>query len=942
MIDVKLIKKPKEGRATGSVRYMGTAGAGGRAGEAKHAARADKSDYAEQADYANRSGYASRAAYAEKANDLSEGSPLYDRFLRKDIPDTAQELITFLKGLLLGNGQYGIDENGNAKLGGVEIGDYQNLVSGGVFRRDADGTTYIEADKLYVRMKAYFDSLEIRKTEHTAGSRISSAAHGRIVKTVSVDSGGNVIPEGTSTSVYAMRCYFNADDGEKRITNDYHVGDQVRCQTFNIRAGVYEGVSNRYYWRLCVGKGEETIDGKTYNYIDLSMIDGAVQLTIDGKTYDCVGCQPGVSNDTPAEEDETVQLGSQTDPDRQSAIMENTVGDNAPAYIMLQGIDSYSMEQKDIISLGFDGATGHAYMKVYGDAYIGDRNRSQYVEFKDGKVKVKGMLDVGSRLADGRDVNNLGITQGNILRNSGFTGDYESVELGEDTALEEDTEVYSQALKYWESIDDSEVKVVDCPESSTGKGVTGDDATLRQTIDGGLTTGRAYIFSFKAKPSEDGHNVITVRIGGASEAIFVVSLEENTPRRFDFPFVCTDAEAPLEINIVGDAVLYEPQLMAGNLPMPWTKNHKDNDRALEELAGIRYLLDAIQEGDTQVIGGLILSQILKVGLWRDGKMAKETGGMSGAYNDDNSPFLWGGGDMKQAIYTIAKYNDNPGYQPTVEELANMAKIVITHGGRAILNDVILRGTIFADGGILKNVQSPNGKWRIDEDGNVQFDGRINADSGKIGPFYIAGHNGMELPDSEVVFDQLMAFEDDGRTGLSMLRYLSLSKDLIAFNDPRNNKYAYFGSATYGGLSGGYALLRLGCPDDRALPDATGSFSAAAAIDNGSVVGFRRRTVRVTKDTYLNWTFNNVICLNSDKDITLTLPSEPNDGQDYFIRAGYGHLVTVVTNTNEHYIQKGGTTGGGSDKSEYIPHGDKNAMYLIFDAYGKRWYCSFLT
>lgn len=945
MIDVKLIKKPKEGRATGSVRYMGTAGAGGTAEEAKHAARADKSDYAEQADYANRSGYASRAAYAEKANDLSEGSPLYDKFLRKDIPDTAQKLVRFLEGIALGSedGKYYLDAEGNAKLNGVEIGDYQNLVSGGVFRRDADGKTYIEVDKLYVRMKAYFDSLEIRKTEHTAGSRISSAAHGRIVKTVPVDSGGNVIPEGTSTSVYAMRCYFNADDGEKRITNDYHVGDQVRCQTFNIRAGVYEGVSNRYYWRLCVGKGEETIDGKTYNYIDLSMIDGPVQLTIDGNTYDCVGCQPGVSNDTPAVEDETVQLGSQTDPDRQSAIMENTVGDNAPAYIMLQGIDSYSLEQKDIISLGFDSATGNAYMRVYGDSYIGARDRSQYVEYKDGKVKVKGMLDVGSTLADGRDVNNLGITQGNILRNSGFTGDYESVSLDENTQVEEDTEVYSEALKYWEDIGDREAEVVDCPESSTGKGITGLFAVIRQDIDGGLTEGKEYIFSCKATASQSG--VVRFSIGGFS-SLFTME-PDGIPVRFDFPFTCTEAGVGLEIQLAQGIILYEPQLMAGNLPMPWTKNHKDNDRALEELAGIRYLLDAIQEGDTQVIGGLILSQILKVGLWRDGKMTKETGGMSGAYNDDNSPFLWGGGDMKQAIYTIAKYSDNSGYQPTAEELANMAKIVITHGGRAILNDVILRGTIFAEGGILKNVQSPNGKWRIDENGNVHFDGDIEAQGGKIGPFTICGHTGSQLPDGSQGYDALIA---QGLSGSGAANYqMRLSLTLIEFLDRISNKSIRLGNSTISGVVGiGDALIHISAPYALERPDyGLNNFNAAIAISKGCSVGIRRRTVRVVNSAMLDWTCNNVICYNT-AEIRLYLPEDAEDGQDYFIRLKNDYKVTVYAASGQH-INARDAMGDATDTSVVLPF-KKNLInenititsaYLLYDGYDKRWYCQFM-
>lgn len=54
--------------------------------------------------------------------------------------------------------------------------------------------------------------------------------------------------------------------------------------------------------------------------------------------------------------------------------------------------------------------------------------------------------------------------------------------------------------------------------------------------------------------------------------------------------------------------------------------------------------------------------------------------------------------MEQAIYTIAKYKENPSYEPTEEELKSMAQFVVTHGGRAILNDAIYRGTVYSKGG----------------------------------------------------------------------------------------------------------------------------------------------------------------------------------------------------------------------------------------------------
>ena len=57
--------------------------------------------------------------------------------------------------------------------------------------------------------------------------------------------------------------------------------------------------------------------------------------------------------------------------------------------------------------------------------------------------------------------------------------------------------------------------------------------------------------------------------------------------------------------------------------------------------------------------------------------------------------------MEQAFYTIGKYAQDPSYQATPQEIAQMAKFVVTHGGRAILNDIVLRGYIYALGGYFK-------------------------------------------------------------------------------------------------------------------------------------------------------------------------------------------------------------------------------------------------
>jgi hypothetical protein len=95
--------------------------------------------------------------------------------LSKVSDDTAQGFIRFIQGLQVGN-QF---------VTGL-------LGEGGVFRKEADGTTYLEADKMYVRIKAYFDNVEIRDYKHSAGNRIASPAGAKCCRVEYIDASGNV------------------------------------------------------------------------------------------------------------------------------------------------------------------------------------------------------------------------------------------------------------------------------------------------------------------------------------------------------------------------------------------------------------------------------------------------------------------------------------------------------------------------------------------------------------------------------------------------------------------------------------------------------------------------------------------------------------------------------------------------------------------------------
>lgn len=272
------------------------------------------------------------------------------RFLRKNIPDTAQEIITFLKGITVGENGYGFSELGELIANVVKSSDFHaGLLDGAGFGiyKDEYGKSIAEVDKLNVRQKATFSALEYKRLAFTTGDVGFTSASAHLYGVIPLDDKGAPIVNSTTyftsagrqvlvnnallsysvtsggKTVSAYRCYFLADDGDKRISNDWRLGDQAMCKTDNLISRTTSGAANRYYWRLVVNKGTETINGKMYHFIDLSNVRGTVNIsdaTLQ-RGYICVGydTNPNVENDVPMAEDDIIQLGSQTDTDRQSA-----------------------------------------------------------------------------------------------------------------------------------------------------------------------------------------------------------------------------------------------------------------------------------------------------------------------------------------------------------------------------------------------------------------------------------------------------------------------------------------------------------------------------------------------------------------------------------------------------------------------------------------------
>lgn len=285
-------------------------------------------------------------------------------FLRKDTEDIARFFISFLRGIKIGNYVSGGD-------------------MGGIFAVDGNGKTFIETDFLKVRMKAYFETLEIINTGSIAGRQIITPGGSiKCIKVVDREDVLNEDGEKIDENIWDFyRCYFLAEQDGVKVENRFRIKDQALSQDFNIKEGVYENVSNHYYWRLVVGVGDD--------YIDLSKTDADTK------------------SDVPAVGDVICQLGHRDDkaPERQNAMIFSAVDLYSPSLTMYAGINSYSYVNKDYISYGVDKTTNKAFMNVYGDTYIGDRNRTSYMEFKTGKgLKIKGQLEVGSTIGNGSTI----------------------------------------------------------------------------------------------------------------------------------------------------------------------------------------------------------------------------------------------------------------------------------------------------------------------------------------------------------------------------------------------------------------------------------------------------------------------------------------------------------------------------------------------------------
>lgn len=235
--------------------------------------------------------------------------------------------------------------------------------------KDRNGRSYLEIDEIFVRMRAVFESLEIKHVSHVGGENILSPAGIECYRVETVPAqiglrssdgadlldkdGEQLTAKATDTNVY--RCYFKTTDGERTIYNQFAVGDLALCREFNTKKNADGTTLGRYYWRAVVGVGTD--------YIDLSITD----------------CLEG--SDVPMKGDTIVCLGNKSDKARQNAVVVSSYGVGSPSIKMYQGIKTFALSDDN----------APVIISPDGNKFTGDfvsRSGDNIVDIINGKAKV--------------------------------------------------------------------------------------------------------------------------------------------------------------------------------------------------------------------------------------------------------------------------------------------------------------------------------------------------------------------------------------------------------------------------------------------------------------------------------------------------------------------------------------------------------------------------
>ena len=283
-------------------------------------------------------------------------------FLRKDVPDTAEQVMTFLKGIIAKAVSYfqGIVNRGDIKNTG-DITNTGNISNAG----DITNTGNIMTNNLTVTGKATFFELEIQKAKAAGGMSVNSAG------TFHIDAVEET-PDG-------FVCYQRAEKDGVTLLQTCEPKDQMMCSNGmnslptqgggdQTNDGKPHAIGNHYYWRLATKAPKKvvthTIEGKEEKCLKLVLSKTDRQKAENESPQDI--------GDIPKVGDDLVQIGNRDNKERQSVIMtcayNSFDGDlKAPYWVQYDGVNDYKLSTHKRTWFAANGSQVTGNFKVQSD-----------------------------------------------------------------------------------------------------------------------------------------------------------------------------------------------------------------------------------------------------------------------------------------------------------------------------------------------------------------------------------------------------------------------------------------------------------------------------------------------------------------------------------------------------------------------------------------------
>jgi hypothetical protein len=450
----------------------------------------------------------------------------------------------------------------------------------------------------------------------------------------------------------------------------------------------------------------------------------------------------------------------------------------------------------------------------------------------------------------------------NMLRNSGFTGDYLSERIADEMVLDATSELFNPPLAHWDtgeypaigaSVQESEV-------SASGFEVVLKNGSIYQTLINNVIQGESYVLSFKAKGES-----LSFSVGGIEESVALT----DTWKKYTIKIVTTTTD-----NIFGfinaDCVLCEPQLERGTVATSWGNSPFDNTSDRAYYQAVRYLTDALK-GSTTIAGGLVFTSLIMVGDTADEQSGNVEACLNGSdfgYDEEHRKLILAAGipegtnalDERARNARTRLYED--GFFKTIKAEFEQAKVLGSS------RSPFVQGAVMIDDEIEDNHYNfdESAGYGIDLPSDIGQSGRVMT---YVGTFYFFCTDSYIYDRGKVYGDSTPMYtgylSDYKAYELVSLMAVTVSEDKVAWIVTNRRPW---GKSDYCDVN-----------------------------HHGMVAGFRPKCVVLNDgETYNCTSYDHTLISNSAGTYTnvIVLPSNPQDGQEIKIWKNNDHLLEVKT------------------------------------------------